>query len=96
MSVSVSIVVAAVAAMTATGQSDTRQQSPVPTERAVMICSTDRATVRAFAREYGETPRFMTADDIQTARRTGERWTTPRCITRAEHLRLRQQASTGR
>jgi predicted dehydrogenase len=60
---------------------------PTPV-RAVMSCDTDARLVRAFRREHGSAPVFMTADQVLRARESGERWTAPRCMTEREHARL--------
>lgn len=100
MRVSPFLVCAAVAALatTAAAQAD-RQTTAEATgrtdvaERTVLVCDTDAATARAFAREFGQTPRFMTAEQIRAAQASGERWETPRCISASEHARLRNLTS---
>jgi hypothetical protein len=56
--------------------------------REVLICSSDAATRRAFAREYGAEAVFVTAEQALAARDAGERWAAPRCMTAREHERL--------
>jgi len=57
-------------------------------ERAAYVCATDEATRRSFEREYGQAPVFVTAEEALAASAAGERWTTPRCMTEAQHERL--------
>ncbi|MFN3815548.1 hypothetical protein [Brevundimonas sp.] len=57
-------------------------------ERAAYVCATDEATRRSFEREYGAAPVFVTAEEALAAAASGERWTTPRCMTEAQHARL--------
>lgn len=64
--------------------SDARQ-----TGRAVMICDTDAATRRAFTREHGAAPVFITAEEAMRVRPSDPAWSAPRCITEREHARLR-------
>lgn len=68
--------------------SDARQ-----TSRAVLICDTDAATRRAFTREHGAAPVFITAEEALRVRPSDPAWTTPRCITEREHARLRDAAT---
>ena len=98
MRLPVFLVAAAVAALSTTAAAnETSTSDRAPAQgREVMICDADAATSRAFAREYGEAPRFMTAEELRDAQARGERWDTPRCITATEHQRLRQQARAGR
>lgn len=63
------------------------------TERAVarqsvMICRTDVATRRAYEREHGVSPVFVTARETVAAREAGEAWSRPRCMTEREYNRL--------
>lgn len=64
--------------------SDARQ-----TSRAVLICDTDAATRRAFTREHGAAPVFITAEEALRVRPSDPAWSAPRCITEREHARLR-------
>jgi hypothetical protein len=68
-------------------QSKARTASP---PRVVMQCVNDAATRRAFTREHGAAPVFVTARDVRAARSSGETWATPRCMTAREHARLVQ------
>ena len=63
------------------------------TSRAVLICDTDAATRRAFTREHGAAPVFITADEALRVRPSDPAWNAPRCITEREHARLRDAAS---
>ena len=56
--------------------------------RPVMVCATDAATRRAFTREHGAAPVFITAREVQALRPSDPSWATPRCITATEHARL--------
>lgn len=59
-------------------------------QRVVMECARDDATRRAFTREHGAAPVFVTARDVRAARSSGETWAAPRCMTAREHARLVQ------
>jgi len=67
---------------------DARQAS-----RAVLICDTDAATRRAFIRDHGAAPVFITAEEALRVRPSDPSWSAPRCITEREHARLRDAAS---
>ncbi len=75
-----------------TARSDSQQA--VQAERVVMLCETDRATRQAFTREFGAPPVFVTAREAEAARRSGETWEAPRCMTAREHARLTQAQHT--
>jgi hypothetical protein len=60
--------------------------------RAVMQCGADSATRRAFVREHGSAPVFVTAREARAAVAAGEIWSAPRCMTAREHARLVQTA----
>ena len=62
--------------------------------RAVLVCDTDAATRRAFAREHGSAPVFITAREALEVRPTDPAWSAPRCMTAREHVRYREAAST--
>jgi len=94
----VTIAVAAATLFSAAGPvlaDDTRssiaRQTP---QRVVMMCASDTATTRSFRREHGSRPVFVTAEQVLSARATGERWSTPRCMTAREHERLVQTMSS--
>lgn len=83
-----------VAAMAATATPSLAQQTH-PREaarpaalRAVMACKTDTATRRAYRREIGAAPVFVTAQEALAARQNGQRWATPRCMTEHQYNRL--------
>ncbi|MCA3699353.1 hypothetical protein [Brevundimonas sp.] len=63
-------------------------RAPDGAERVVMICEQDAATRRAFRREHGQAPAFVTAEQALQARSTGQVWAAPRCMTAREHTRL--------
>lgn len=62
-------------------------------QRVVMLCDTDAATRRGFARRYGAAPVFITADQVMAARASGDTWSRPRCMTAREHARLTRRLS---
>lgn len=68
-------------------------QAPEGAQRVVMMCANDDATRRAFRREHGAAPVFVTADEALRARATGETWAAPRCMSEREHGRLVQTLS---
>lgn len=57
--------------------------------RGVLICARDAASRRAFAREYGAAPVFITAREAVGVRPSEPAWSAPRCMTEIEHARLR-------
>ena len=70
-------------------------EQPAPAARqSVMICATDVATRRAYQREHGVQPVFVTAREAVEARRNAEAWSTPRCMTEREYGRLVATANT--
>jgi len=73
---------------------DNGQPSARPHGRAVMICGTDAATRRAFTREHGAAPVFVTAREALSVRASDPAWSTPRCMTDREHARYRDAATT--
>lgn len=73
---------------------DSGQPSARPNARAVMICGTDAATRRAFTREHGAAPIFVTAREALSVRVSDPAWSTPRCMTAREHARYRDAATT--
>lgn len=66
----------------------TAQAEPAVARQSVMICATDVATRRAYQREHGVQPVFVTARETVEARRKGETWDAPRCMTEREYNRL--------
>lgn len=72
---------------------ETAQAAPA---RPVMVCATDAATRRAFTREHGAAPVFITAREVQALRPTDPTWATPRCITANEHARLMNRSANAR
>ena len=73
---------------------DLDQPSAKAPERAVMICDTDAGTRRAFTREHGAPPVFVTAREALSVRPSDPAWTTPRCMTVREHARYREATTT--
>ena len=62
--------------------------------RPVLICATDAATRRAFTREYGSAPVFVTARDVLSVRPSDPAWRAPRCMTAREHARYLEAATS--
>lgn len=62
--------------------------------RPVLICGTDAATRRAFTREHGSAPIFVTAREALSVRISDPAWSAPRCMTAREHARYRDAATT--
>lgn len=58
-------------------------------DRPVLICDTDSATRRAFTREHGAAPVFITAEEAQRVRPSDPAWNAPRCMTEREYAKLR-------
>ncbi|MDQ3124996.1 MAG: hypothetical protein M3Q74_05250 [Pseudomonadota bacterium] len=73
---------------------DNGQPSARTNGRAVMICGTDVATRRAFTREHGAAPIFVTARQALSVRASDPAWSTPRCMTEREHARYRDASTT--
>ena len=73
---------------------DTKQATARSNARAVLICATDAATRRAFTREHGAAPVFVTAREALSVRASDPAWSTPRCMTASEHSRYRYAATT--
>ena len=94
--------VAAVAVAASTSAAALAQQAPAPRPqphiaRVAYICVNDEATRRAFERQYGQAPIFVTAEQAAAANVAGERWTTPRCMTDIQHARwerMRRQTAS--
>lgn len=74
----------------ASGAGVQEARAPARFERAVFVCATDVATRRAFEREHGSAPVFVTARQALAANGARERWATPRCMTEREHQRFVQ------
>jgi hypothetical protein len=62
--------------------------------RAVLVCETDAATRRAFTREYGAPPVFVTAREALATSPSDPAWEAPRCMTAREHARYAEAANT--
>ena len=65
------------------------QASERSAPRAVLVCGTDAATRRAFVREHGSAPVFVTAAEALSVRVSDRAWSAPRCMTAREHARFR-------
>lgn len=71
------------------------ESAPTPSDAAaarqsVMMCANDADTRRAYVRQHGDRPQFVTAEQALNARSTGERWSAPRCMNAREYGRLVQ------
>jgi hypothetical protein len=80
-------------------QSGRTQSAPAPTARpaklqSVMVCATDAATRRAYQREFGAAPVFVTAQEAVEARQAGQGWAAPRCMTERQYDRLVSMTQT--
>lgn len=73
---------------------DLTQSSARSEARVVLICGTDAATRRAFTREHGAAPVFVTAREVLSVRTSDPAWSTPRCMTAREHARYREASTT--
>ena len=62
--------------------------------RVVLVCRTDAATRRAFMREHGTPPQFVTAREALSVRPSDPAWQAPRCMTAREHARYREAVTT--
>lgn len=56
--------------------------------QVVMWCDSGAMARRAYEREHGRAPVFVTADQVMAAHRAGQTWDAPRCMTSREHARL--------
>lgn len=73
---------------------DLSQTSVRANARPILICATDAATRRAFTREHGSAPIFVTAREALSVRSSDPAWSAPRCMTAREHARYRDAATT--
>jgi hypothetical protein len=84
-------VVAGVAvASTVSAMTPVQERAPgaaQPAARGVLICERNAASRRAFAREYGAAPVFITAHEAVTVRPSEPAWAAPRCMTETEHAK---------
>ena len=90
---------AAMAVLTAAGAATAGDQGRKPTRiadqgRAVLVCETDAATRRAFTREYGSAPVFVTAREALSVRPSDPAWSAPRCMTARQHALYVEAANT--
>lgn len=88
------LVAAAVLPAGAASAGDPDRAAKQESARAVLICDTDAATRRAFTREHGAPPVFVTAREALSVRPSDPAWETPRCMTAREHARYREAATT--
>lgn len=73
---------------------DLGHQSAPAAARPVVICATDAATRRAFTREHGSAPVFVTAREAMSVKASDPAWNAPRCMTAREYARYRQASTT--
>ena len=89
---------AAATVLTTAGAATAGDQAPRATHasngRAVLVCQSDAATRRAFIRDYGSAPVFVTAREALSVRPTDPAWTAPRCMTARQHALYVQAANT--
>lgn len=88
------LVAAAVLPAGAASAGDPGKDAARTPARAVLVCDTDAATRRAFTREHGAPPRFVTAREVLSVRPSDPAWTAPRCMTAREYARYREAATT--
>ncbi|MBB5772956.1 hypothetical protein HNP47_002976 [Brevundimonas vesicularis] len=88
------LIITAMAAAVSPSLAQPREPVSPATPRAVMACKTDIATRRAYQREFGAAPVFVTAQEVVAARQNAQRWTTPRCMTEHQYNRLVASAQT--
>lgn len=79
------------AGLVSAGELDQTARAPA---RPVLICATDAATRRAFTREHGAAPVFVSAREALSVRASDPAWSAPRCMTAREHSRYREAATT--
>lgn len=75
---------------TAVLAADPAQAREAAPARTVLVCGTDAATRRAFVREHGSAPVFLTASEALSVRVSDQAWSAPRCMTAREHARFRE------
>lgn len=85
---------AAVLPTGAVSAGDNEQSVSRAPARAVLVCANDAATRRAFTREHGAPPVFVTAREALSIRPSDPAWRAPRCMTAREHVRYREAVST--
>lgn len=85
---------AAIVPTGAVSAGDLEQGARAAPARLVLVCDSDGATRRAFAREHGAPPVFVTAREALSVRPSDPAWRTPRCMTAREHARYREAVST--
>ena len=73
---------------------DAGQPSAPAAARPILICATDAATRRAFTREHGSAPTFVTAREAMAVKASDPAWNAPRCMTTREHARYREATTT--
>lgn len=88
------LVAAAVVPAGAVSAGDAGQGVTRSNGRTVLVCGTDAATRRAFTREHGAPPVFVTAREALSVRPSDPAWNAPRCMTEREHARYREAGTT--
>lgn len=89
-----SLAILAAAAVLPAGSASAADQPEARTSvRGVLICSPDATTRRAFTREHGVAPVFVSAREVLSVRPSDPAWTAPRCMTAREHARYRDAIS---
>lgn len=91
---SLAAAIAVGALLCSAGVTSAGDQTPTAGTRTVFVCGTDAATRRAFTREHGTPPVFVTAREALSVRPSDPAWTTPRCMTAREHARYTEAVST--
>lgn len=90
--VSPALIAAALMAAAPPVLAQVRTESPRATRaatlQAVMVCATDTATRRAYQRQFGAAPQFVTAQEAIASHQAGTRWGAPRCMTQHQYDRL--------
>jgi len=82
--------VAATAAPAFAGEAPRARTQESNARILVSVCERDALTQAAFRRNYGPNPVYVSADQVLNAQASGERWSTPRCMSAGEHRRLAQ------
>lgn len=95
LALAAAVVSAAPALAGAAEQTQTRAQVRTSgSDRPVLVCGTDAATRRAFTRDHGAPPVFITAREALALQSSDPSWTTPRCMTAREHALYKDAATT--
>lgn len=69
-----------------------RSEPRFQTARIVVdLCERDPLTQAALRNQHGARPVYVTAEQVLSARASGERWSAPRCMTASQHQQLTQR-----